>query len=131
MPNTFYPTQIGFVPSGSAPNSSKIVIGRNITGSWEAVGFGADGRPDTLNNFVINFTYTNAGQARKLGDVTLNAGDLYTIMNPLPNKQSYAPSNIELTFKEVSICELGDDGESVERKMIVLASQTYATGLKP
>jgi len=125
MPNTFYPTQVGFTPSGSF-QGSQVIIGRNIDVQWEAIGFGAGGRPDPVNNMVINLTFTaNNGTALRVGEVRLNAEELFDIAI----ENNLQDDTIELTFREISVCETDDEGNASEKKMIILASQTYATGI--
>jgi len=122
MPNTFYPTQIGFTPSGSA-NGSQIIIGRNIDVSWEAVGFGAEGRPDITQNMVINLTFEAIdGTTLRVGEVKLNAKELFDIAV----ENNLQDEVIEISFKEISICETDDEGNSTEKKMMILASKPYS-----
>jgi len=130
MANTFFPRQVGFIPSGSNQDSS-VIIGRNPTPAvtWEAIGFGSDGRPDTLQDFKIYLTARTAPQlAAQAGPlsatITINAGSMYDVLKLNP----YAPkTGFYFSMREVSVCEL-IGSVSTERKMMVLASQTYPTG---
>lgn len=130
MPNTFFPTQIGTTPSGYQ-GGSQVIIGRDLRVSWEAVGFGAGGRPDALENFVINISQLSGVapiQSSKLngwrGQISLNVNDLVNIMKTNP---AIAASGFNMKFREVSVCEQVGDGTQ-EMKMLILASQTYPTG---
>ncbi len=124
MANSILPNQIGFVPSGSANGSfqySKLILGRNITGGWQSIGFGPDGQPDILQDLTINISdyETNPGFSPIV--IRMRTLDLVDIFNANPN----APDDFLISFKEVAICESDNDGNVSEKRMIVLASQTY------
>ena len=118
---SFLPPQIGFVPSGTN-QTSHVVIGRDITGSWEAVGFGPDGRPDiaqqirfNLVNRVSDTEFTQPIQ------IVLDTFDLVVLLNSNPN----APEVFYISAREVAICSGDDNGNTTEARMVVLASQPY------
>lgn len=145
--NTVLPTQIGYTPTGSA-SGAQLVIGRNTTANWEAIGFGNDGRPDANERLVINLTYIDKSFVEpKLihaGTAYLDANSLFKIIqqsitksnagvkesngNPIKKIDSF-----EFSLKEVFVCEDtdGDGVADLERSMLVFASQTFPTGLVP
>ncbi len=108
---TIYPTQIGYQPA-SYQGISSVTIGRTITGTYEGIGFGADGRPDYLNFLQINLANKVGAVITQKGTITMNVADLMAIAG--------LPTNLNMTLKEVTVCELG-----VSKKMVILASQTY------
>lgn len=114
---TSTPTQIGYIQSGvRGPifTPSEVVIGRDVTGSWEAAGFGAQGRPDALQKITINLSPQDGLDLP--GKIIIDVQDVLSIMDDNDN----APDNMYFRLTEVSICESG-----VEKRMVVLASQTY------
>lgn len=120
MSTTFYPTQIGYVPTGNAsgPLISSVTIGRTITGSFDGIGFGKQGRPDYLQDMIINLANrATDGTLTQKGTITLNVGDLIAAKVTNPN----VPTNLNLTLREVSVCDSG-----VTKKMIILGSQPYS-----
>ncbi len=108
---TIHPTQIGYQPD-SFNGISSVTIGRTITGAYEGIGFGQGGRPDYLNLLQINLANNAAGVITQKGTITMNVADLMAIVG--------VPANLNMTLKEVTVCELG-----VSKKMVILASQTY------
>ena len=59
MPNTFFPTQIGYTPTGvgTTLNTSTLYLGRVVSGTYfDGPGFGAGGRPDYLQRVWISLT---------------------------------------------------------------------------
>lgn len=131
MPNTVLPAQLGTVPfnpggSGSASNS-QIVMGRDPTVTFEAVGLGAQGRPDYLQTVKINFSKAPSGSNtyKQMGSVSFDVADVYSFFTGNLN----VPQNLNIKFRQVSVCEVNDTTqETEERAMIILASQTFATG---
>ncbi len=125
MANSLLPTQIGSIASGLNSSDvfqpSKVVIGNNITGGFQAVGFGTNGSPSILQDLVINITTNQQYPTTSPIIIRINADDLSSITSN-PN----APLDFVIKIKEVSICEVDDiTNESVEKRMVVLASQTY------
>ena len=122
--NPTTPTQLGYTPSGSQ-YGSQIVLGRNVTGAWEAIGMGANGRPAPLDRFIVNISDTHDSLNPTVpGVVNMNVSDLITIIYA---SGSNAPSQLDLKLREVSVCEVNEDtGDSEEKLMVVLCSQTYA-----
>ncbi len=123
MPNTLFPTQIGYRPTGNAgvPQVSTLYFGRIVSGVAplpkppDGPGFGAGGRPDYLQTLMINLSRgPNAGQ--QWATITLNVEDLVT----LAGSNEDFPDYINMTLKEVFVCEDG-----VKKGMLVIASQTY------
>lgn len=122
MSNTFYPSQIGFIPTGNGTDVqvSSVVLGRTITGTYEAIGFGSKGRPDYLEDVIINLTQrAGDGTLTQKGSIVMNVQDLISAATT----RSQFPTNLNLTLKEVLVCE-----NSVTKGMIILGSQTYPTG---
>lgn len=117
MSTTFYPTQIGYTPTGIAPHVSSVTIGRTITGSYDGIGFGKQGRPDYAEIVTINLTSrAEDGTLTQKGKITLNVADLIAAKTTNPN----VPANLNLTLREVAVCD-----SSVNRRMIIVASQVY------
>lgn len=119
MSNSFYPPQIGFVPTGLSNTryNSSLVLGRNNNMSWEAIGFGSQGRPDNLEYLNINITNVSGAAPSTKAVISLNIGDIQSLINANANATAAA-----LTFKlrEVLVC----DGNT-NKKMMVIASDTY------
>lgn len=114
MPNTFNATQIGFTPP-SSPQGSQVVIGKDITASWEAVGFGADGRPDVLGKVFIYLT-SSGGTPAQVGVISLDVAQLVSIIQANPN----APTTFQFQMREFDVCDNG-----VAKKTMIIASQNY------
>lgn len=119
MPNTFIPTQIGYIPTGAAGivQVSSVTIGRTITGLFEGAGFGANGRPDPATVVQINLANLSNGIWDQYGSITLNATDVLNARSA----NTHLPVNLNLTLKEISICDNG----TAKRAMVIM-SQTYA-----
>jgi hypothetical protein len=113
MPNTFYPTNIGYLPTGVAGVSqvSSIYLGRNVASTYEGVGFGAGGRPDYAELVQINLTIADNPLFTK-ATITMDVNDLVNIVD--------GPSVYEMTLQEITVC---DNGTS--RRAVVLMSQLY------
>lgn len=124
--NPITPTQIGYVPYSSGNSLvSNLVFGRNTTGSWEAVGFGSQGRPDPLNQLAINLTDTRPSASISMpGIINIDVSDLLSVINAAG---SQAPHQFSFKMREVAVCE-ENNGVSTEKRMMVLASQTYPAG---
>lgn len=122
MPNTFYPTQIGYRPTGvnGVVGTSSLYFGRIVSGEapYDGPGFGAGGRPDYLDTLVINLA-TSQSTDGQWGTITMNVED---IVNLYQSRAEF-PANLNLTLKEVLVCEDG-----VAKGMVILGSQTYPTG---
>lgn len=117
--NTLHPTQIGYTPTGnynSVSTSSTLYLGRNAGVTWEAIGFGQDGRPDYLENLVINLTQVGTPN-QTIASIVMSVTGIQAIIAASPNAAAQA---LSLTLREVSVCDAG-----VAKKMIVLASPTY------
>jgi len=119
MPNTFFPTQIGYRPTGVAPNVSTLYFGRIVSGSapFDGPGFGSKGRPDYLQTAIINLVQNNGETLTQKATITLNVNDVVTAIAANSN----LPSNLNLVLKEVRVCDNG-----VEKSMMILGSQTYS-----
>jgi hypothetical protein len=119
MANPYYPTQMGYLPTGSngVANTSTFVVGRDITANYEAVGLGAGGRPDYAQEVVFNLTYKDGPTLTKRGTISLNVGDLYAAKLTNPN----VPTDIALYLQEVAVCDNG-----VEKRMMIIASDPYS-----
>lgn len=90
-------------------------MGRNTSGIYEGIGFGAGGRPDPIQVVQINLTSPNAGGPGlpfQKGTITINVEDLVNIVG--------GPSRYNMTLREVSICDSGTN-----KKAVVLMSQSY------
>lgn len=122
MPNTFYPTQLGYLPTGvnGVANTSTLFLGRDLTSAtaYDGPGFGAGGRPDYVQKVIINLTEraTN-GTLTQRGTITINVDDIVSAVS----SNSNVPANLNLTLREVAVCDNGTN-----KRMMILASQTYA-----
>ncbi len=133
MSNTFYPTQIGSIPTGTTQDS-RLIFGRNPNVPWEAPGFGQYGRPDLLQQFEIFLAPVSGAQTAQLSNglaatVLIDATSIYNVIVSNPTAPT---SGFFFSMREVSVCETTGAGSSagtVERKMMILASQTYPTGI--
>lgn len=123
LANTSNATQIGSTPLNYTGGGSQLIIGRDVTASWEAVGYGSGARPDILENFVINLTNLRSGtdKGNKVS-ITLNYQELISIATG--NPFSFPGTGLNLVLKEVSVCEMVS-GESKEKRMVIIGSQTY------
>lgn len=119
MSQSFFPSQIGFIPTGSAGvvKTSSLYLGRDPSLAWEAVGFGLQGRPDYLQTLVINLTKLQAGVPTIVGTLTLNVQDLQDIITANANATTPA---LNMKLRQVSVCDAG-----VAKKMMIIASSTY------
>ncbi len=122
MFNTVTPTQIGFIPTGAngTVKTSSLYLGKNVDVTWEAVGLGAQGRPDYLQVVNLNLTKvvgTSNPILTRLGTISFDVSDLQTIIAGNSNATAAA-----LTFKlrEVDVCD-----STTARKMMVLSSLPY------
>lgn len=116
MSNPFFPTQAGYIPTGSA-NTSTYVVGRDISSNFEAVGFGDGGRPDYVQKVEFNLTYKDGNSLTKRGTISLNVGDLYAAKLSNPN----VPTDIALYLQEVDVCDNG-----IAKKIMIIASDPYS-----
>lgn len=113
-PLAFYPPQMGFIPSGSngVAQVSTFFVGRRTSGTYEGIGLGGGGRPDPVQVIQFNLTSPNGGTPFQKGTVTINVEDLVNIVG--------GPSTYNMTLREVSICDNGQN-----KKAVVLMSQSY------
>lgn len=111
---TIYPTQIGYQPTGvnGTVGISSVTIGRTITGAYEGIGFGQDGRPDYLNLLQINLANKVGPVVTQRGTISMNVADLIAIAG--------LPANLNMTLKEVTVCDAG-----VAKKAVIIMSQLY------
>jgi hypothetical protein len=119
MNPTFFPTQIGYTPTGSA-YGSQVVIGRNLGSPWEAIGFGVQGRPDYVERVYINITQASGVTPARQATVALDVQSLLSIMAQRP----LAPTTgFYFSFREYLVCDQGDT-----KAALFLSSQAYPTG---
>lgn len=119
MPS-FYPSNIGFLPTGAngVAQTSTLYFGRDIAATYDAIGFGAGGRPDYVSIVQIPLVQRAVdGTLTKQGTITLDVGAI--VSGRASN--SNLPSNLNLVLKEVAVCDAG-----VAKRMMIVASQTYA-----
>jgi len=117
MSSSIIPTQLGYTPPGST-NGSQLVLGKDVTVvNFEAVGLGKGGRPDILNTLIINITNDN----QKVISISIAGTDMLTLMS----KNSNSPSNAIMKIKEAAICEQDDNGNTAEKRILILASDSY------
>ena len=118
MSSSMLPTQLGYTPPEST-NGSQLVLGKDITiVDFEAVGLGKGGRPDILNTLIINIT--NNGQ--KIVSISINGSDMAVLIAQNEN----IPKNMTMRIKEAAICEQDDQGNTTEKRIWILASDSYA-----
>jgi len=130
MSKSVFTPQMGFIPSG-ANQDSRVIVGQNPNVTWEAIGFGQRGRPDTLQQFEIFLTAISGDQTSVLTSGPLMATilmDCSSMYNTIANNPTAPTTGFFFSMREVSVCE-NVAGNSVERKMMILASQTYPTGV--
>lgn len=125
MANSILPNQIGFLPAGSGVGGiyqgSALVFGKNPTGGWQSVGFGSNGQPDILQSLKINISSTGVSPAAAPIVINIRSEDVLSLYG-----NTHAPRTFQFNLKEVFICEVDPTTqESVEKCMVVLASQTY------
>lgn len=121
--NSLLPTQIGYTPlsSGTPPYPSQVVIGRDITASFEAVGFGDGGRPDPMSLLKINLTNQAVDPAVKVGSISMSATGLAAIISA---NFALLGQPLNFTFQEVALC-VDVNGTATEKRAVVLMSQSY------
>lgn len=127
MPNTFFPTQFGSIPTG-ATYISTVTMGRTTTGTFESCGFGKQGRPDYLELLQINLSQKQVGvtpPAQK-GSITLNVNDIISLATA--SNRSQFPTNLNFTLKEMLVC---GGGATQASGIMIIASQPYPTGSIP
>lgn len=120
--SSFFPPQIGFGPTGIAGtrNTSTLYLGQNASVSWEAVGFGSDGRPDYLETLYINLSKVVANIPVKVATISFNVSGIQAII--AANSHAATPA-LDFQIREVDVCHAG-----IAKKMMILASLPYATG---
>jgi len=122
MASSLYPPNIGFIPlsgSSSTLQTPTIMLGRDVSVTWDSIGFGDGGRPDYIKTVVINLTDNSViNTPVKKAAIAINIADVLTIIAGNTNATAAA-----LTFKlrEVDVCDNG-----TAKKMMILASSTYA-----
>jgi len=115
--NTFYSTQLGYTPSGSA-YGSQIILGRNLDTTWEAIGFGQAGRPDVLERVVINLTrVSGVATPTKLGQISFNVTDIQTL---IAGSTTAASGALNMQLREIDVCN-----DSTAMKMLGIFSSPY------
>lgn len=115
---SFFSPQIGFVPSGVAQDG-RVIIGKDYSVTWEAIGFGPGGRPDGMMQLQINFTQVSGVLAPvKFATVNLDVSTLVAAQVANPNIPS---TGLNFAFREVAIC---DNGTS--KRALVIMSQVYS-----
>lgn len=121
MANSVFPSQMGFVPSGTN-QQSQLVFGRNITGIWEAIGIGAGGRPDTLQSITTYLTNVpqDGTPATLPVIITIDTSAVQTVIGSNLN----APQVFNFTLQEAATCE-ATGSEPIEMRRMVLMSQPY------
>lgn len=122
MPSSVFPSQMGFVPSGSNSQQSQIIMGRNTTGTYEGIGVGQGGRPDSLESIQV-FITANLQTASPTVPltITIDATSALAIIAANPN----APTTFGFTMQEVATCETDANGVTSEKRRMALISQAY------
>lgn len=95
----------------------------------------ANSQPEELTKVHINLWGTandtalaadGSAQKEYIGKIEISCADLITLYEA--NKENFPKGTLKLQLKEVSVCELTDENDpdsSIEKKMVILASQTY------
>lgn len=121
MASSLYPPNIGFIPisgQGGTIQTPTLTLGRDVSVTWEAVGFGGGGRPDYIKTVIINLTDNTVMTApTKKAAISIDVADVLTIIASNANATTAA---LTLKLREVDVC---DDGTA--KKMMILASATY------
>lgn len=153
-----YTTPYSFDLSETGRGNSFTVIGRDVSVNWEAVGMGSGIRPDITNAVKINLTREDPKTSEKINicNISISATGLYEIyknnfLSPqapatkpgtFPTKaigKKNVPS-LQMELKEVSVCEEEEvlvngiktkTGNVIEKRMVILASQTYLPNTVP
>lgn len=130
--NTSTPTQIGFTPPDfTSSGSSQIIIGRDTTSAWEAIGYGSGARPDVLQTFIVNLSFPQNINAPydpvnnplvTTAQISLDVTDIVTAYTSNPTN---FPSNLTLYLQEVAVCSGDGNGNTQEARMIIIGSQQY------
>ena len=115
---TILPTQVGYTMSGqNGTSQSQVMIGKDLALSWDAIGFGPNGRPDLVENVKFNLTLISGSiPPQKAATISFASADIFTIVS---NAQTLTLP-LALTLVEVIICNNGQSG-----RMMVLGSQPY------
>jgi len=116
MNPTFFPTQIGYTPTGSA-YGSQVVIGRNMNTTWDAVGFGQGGRPDYVERIYLNITQASGVAPVQKAQIALDVKSLLNIIAANPNAPT---TGFYFAFRELQVC----NGSTVQA-MTFMSSQPY------
>lgn len=120
MNPTFFPTQVGYTPTGSA-YGSQIVLGRNLNTTWEAIGFGQQGRPDPLERVYMNLSQISGLSTAAQKAVV--AFDVKSLLNILAARPLAPTTGFYFAFREYLVCDNG-----TTKAAVFLSSQPYATG---
>jgi hypothetical protein len=119
--SSLFPNQVGWIESGAA-RDSRVIIGKDVRIGWEALGYSHNGRPDIANQVIINLTrVSGVSNPTFLGSVIMDVSALVDIIS---NRPLAPTTGFQIAFREVAVCEDGS-----EKAMLVLASQTYNTGV--
>lgn len=126
MKNTVIPTQLGYSAPGSN-NKSRVIIGKNSITEDDGIGAGMDLRPDALEEFHLNISRIKNGgtiveESKLLISLILTQEATDKIIEEIGRKKD---DPIVLELKEVSVCISDDDGEGVEKKMLIIGSEPY------
>jgi hypothetical protein len=130
MASTITPSQFGYTAPGSTLGS-QIFLGRDLSLSFEGVGFGEGGRPDILESLKINICINSGieGNSQNAPQKIASFNISYSDIRSLYTGNSNFPSTPEFKLRQFSVCEINDSTqESEERNVAFFASQSYATG---
>lgn len=121
MPSSVFPPQMGFLPSGSN-QASQLILGRNTTGTYEGIGVGAGGRPDSVESIQVYVTANLQTPTPTVPlTITIDATSALAIIASNPN----APTVFGFTMQEVATCETDANGQTSEKRRMALISQAY------
>lgn len=111
-------------------SQAQYIVGRDLNLNIEAFGMGSQGRPDAVENLIINISQISANNSlntialpAKVASVQINLNDIISLMATNPNIPQDGSFTLKLT--EVDVCNTVA-GVSTPMKMLVLASQVYA-----
>lgn len=122
MPSSVFPPQLGFVPSGSNGQQSQLILGRNTTGTYEGIGVGAGGRPDSVESIQVFITANLQTSSPTVPiTITIDATSALAVIAANPN----APTVFGFTMQEVATCETDTNGVTSEKRRMALISQAY------
>lgn len=112
---------IGYTPTGiGSPYQSQVIVGKDLSLSFEAIGFGPNSRPDLVEGVRLNLTLISGNQQdggpQKMASLSFSANDISAIID----SASTLVGPVPFQLVEVIVCNNGQSG-----RMMVLGSPVY------